>query len=321
MLPALPSALPPAQIQSRPDAREVAFPGFNGLPLQGTVLAAPAGPWFAVLVADSGPLDRDWANPALPGSHGGRALAEWLQDQGIASLRFDKRIHGRRDPGLDSSLDAQAGDVLAALDAALALPEARGRRPLLVGHGEGALLALLASRRADALLLLAMPPRSMAGSIAEQIKAQLPAAIARPNLAYLEAVFQAIRDRRPTPAPGPEVHPSMARLGAGLMAPETLDYVRATLDLDPWALAARAAVPVAVAWGDRDIQAWKPAAIPPSFHGTVLEIPGANHLFKRETRPRAGLDGAAALAGYGDEVPLADLTPMAQWLKKLPGRP
>jgi uncharacterized protein len=272
-----------------------------------------------VLVADSGPLDRDWANPALPGSRGGKALAEWLQDQGIASLRFDKRIHNRRDPGLDCSLDAQAGDVLAALDAVRGLPEAKGRRPLLVGHGEGALLALLAARRADALLLLAMPPRSMAGSIAEQVKAQLPVAIAQPNLAYLEAVFQAIRDRKPTPAPGPEVHPAMARLGAGLMAPETLDYVRATLDLDPWALAARATVPVAVAWGDRDIQAWKPATLPPNFQGSVLEIPGANHLFKRETRPRAGLDGAAALAGYGDEIPLADLTPVARWLKGLPG--
>jgi hypothetical protein len=320
MLPALPPAPPPAQVEVAPASRETAFPGFNGLPLQGTVLAAPAGSWFAVLVADSGALDRDWANPALPGSHGGRALAEWLRDRGVASLRFDKRIHGRRDPGLDSSLDAQAGDVLAALEAARKLPEAAGRKLLLVGHGEGALLALLAARRADALLLLAMPPRSMAGSIADQIGAQLPPAIARPNLAYLEAVFQAIRERRPTPAPGPEVHPAVARLGTGLMATETLDYVRATLDLDPWTLAARAAVPMAVAWGDRDVQARRPASIPASFPGTVLEIPGANHLFKRETRPRAGLDGAAALAGYGDEVPLADLAPVADWLKGLPRR-
>jgi hypothetical protein len=308
---------PPAQVQTQPAARDVAFPGFNGLPLRGTVLAARGLPWFAVMVADSGPLDRDWANPALPGSHGGRALADWLRDQGVASLRFDKRIHGRRDPGLDGSLDAQLGDLLAALAAAREQPEARDRRLLLVGHGEGALLALLAARKADALLLLAMPPRSMAGSIADQVRAQLPAAIAAPNLAYLEAVFQAIREGRPTPAPGPEVHPALARLGRGLMAPETLDFVRATLDLDPWALAARAAAPVAAVWGDRDVQAWKPATIPPSFPGTVLVIPGANHLFKRETRPRAALDGASALAGYGDEVPLADLDPVAAWLRGL----
>jgi hypothetical protein len=314
-------AVPPAQIQTAPSpSRDVGFPGFNQFPLNGTVLAAQGLPWFAVLAADSGPLDRDWVNPMLPDSHGGRALAEWLAAQGVASLRFDKRIHGSRDPKLDSSLDAQAGDLGAALAAARQLPEARGRKLLLVGHGEGALLALLNARNADALLLLGMPPLTMARSIAAQLRPQLPPEIAGPNLRYLDAVFQAIRERRPTPPADPEVHPAMARLGSSLMAPETLDFVRATLDLDPWPMAARSASPLALVWGDRDIQAWKPDGIPADFHGTVLEIPEANHLLKRETRPRAGLNGASALAGYGDEVPLADLGPVAAWLRGLPGR-
>jgi len=311
-------AIPPAQVQSAPQAREVAFPGFNRLPLKGAVLGAQGLPWFAVLVADSGPLDRDWVQPALPGSHPGRALAQWLADQGVGSLRFDKRLFASRDPRLDTSLDAQAGDVAAALAAARALPEAKDRKLLLVGHGEGALLALLAAQGADALLLLAMPPRSMARSLADQIRAQLPPDTAAANMGFLEAVFQAIREGRPCPAAGPAVYPALARLGSGLMAPGTLDFVRATLDLDPWALAARAPCPAALVWGDRDVNAWKPAVIPASFHGTVLEIPGANHLFKREERPRKELDGASALAGYGDEVPLADLGPVAGWLRRLP---
>jgi hypothetical protein len=309
---------PPAQVQTSPQAREVAFPGFNQLPLKGTVLSAQGLPWFAVLVADSGPLDRDWVHPALPGSHPGRTLAQWLADQGVGSLRFDKRLFGSRDSSLDTSLDAQAGDVGAALAAARDLPEAKGRKLLLVGHGEGALLALLEASKADALLLLAMPPQSMAHSLAAQIRTQLPPATAAPNMDFLEAVFQAIRNRRPCPAPGPEVYPALARLGSSLMAPETLDFVRATLDLDPWALASRAPGPVALVWGDRDVNAWKPAAVPPSFRGTVLEIPGANHLFKREDRPRQELDGGSALARYGDDVPLADLGPVSQWLRRLP---
>jgi hypothetical protein len=295
----------------------VAFPGFNQFPLNGTVLPAEGLPWFAVLVADAGPLDRDWVNPRLPGSHGGRTVAEWLQAQGVGSLRFDKRIHGSRDPHLDSSLDAQAGDLRAALAAARALPEARGRKLLLVGHSEGALLSLVAGQGADALLLLAMPPRTMAESIAEQLRPQLPAAGAAPNLRYLAAVFQAIRDRQPLPAADPQIYPAMARLGTALMAPETLDFVRATLDLDPWAMAIRAVQPVALVWGDRDIQAWKPPVIPPAFRGTVLELPEANHLLKRETRPRAELNGASALAAYGDDTPLADLAPVSAWLRTL----
>lgn len=307
---------PPAQVQEAPASREVAFPGFNALPLKGTVLAAGDGGWFAVLVGDSGPLDRDWSQPRLP-AHTGRALAEWLRDQGVASLRFDKRIAGSRDPRLNASLDAQSGDILAALAAARTLPEARNRRILLVGHGEGALLSLLAAREADALLLLAMPSQSMGKALADQIGLQLPAAQAAPNRAYLQAVFQAIRSGRPTPAPGPDVLPPLAQLAKGLMAPETLSFVRDTLDLDPWIMAARVPVPMAAAWGGKDIQAGKPAQVPASFPGTVLEVPDANHVFRQEPRSRAELDGASALEGYRDDRPLADLSPISAWIKTL----
>jgi hypothetical protein len=296
--------------------RDLAIPGFNGLPLRATLLPGRGEALFAVLVADSGPLDRDWSGPRLK-SHPGRSLAQWLQARGIGSLRCDKRMAGSRDPHLDTSLDAQAGDLRAILAAARQLPEAKGRKLLLIGHGEGALLALLAGADADALLLLAMPGQSMAKALAEQLKPQLPPDQAPANLVYLEQVFQAIRAGKPTPKAGPEVHPAMARLGLALMAPETLDFVKATLDLDPWAMAARLPVPVAVAWGDRDVQAWKPAVIPAGFPGTVLDLPGANHLLKREDRPRTGLNGASALEGYGDEVPLADLKPIADWLERL----
>ena len=311
MLPA-----PPAQATPAPAAREVAFPGFNQFPLQGTVEAARGLPLFALLVADSGPLDRDWRGPRLPG-HTGRAVADWLRDRGVGSLRFDKRLFKARDPHLDASLDAQLGDLKAAIAFARALPEARGRRLLLVGHGEGALLALLAAREADALLLLAMPARSMAMLIKDQISPQLPAEKAPQNLVYLEGVFQAIRRAEPIPAAGPDVYPNLARFCRSLMAPETLDFVRATLDLDPWAMLSRTAIPAAVAWGDRDVQTWKPAAVPETFSGTILEIPGANHLFRTEPRAKADLDPASALAAYGDDTPLADLSPVAAWLRQL----
>src|SRR5258707_12555054 len=55
-----------------------------------------SGPFPAVvMVAGSGPTDRDWNSPLLPGTNGSaRLLAEALARAGIASLRYDKRASG-----------------------------------------------------------------------------------------------------------------------------------------------------------------------------------------------------------------------------------
>lgn len=303
--------------------REIGFPGFNAFPLKGSVKAGGAHPYFAVMVAGSGPTDRDWSNPLIPlSTHGGRDLAAWLQAQGLGSLRYDKRFIGSKDPKLDISLDAQVGDIQAALRAARTLPEAKGRKLLLVGHSEGALLSLLAAGEADAVLLLAMPGTSMGKLILAQVKGQLdaagaPAEVSAQNLSYLESVLEALRRGKDLPPAGAGVAPGLATLARGLARPESRGFVRDLLDLDPWGSAQRLAVPCAVVWGDRDVQTRKPDALPVDFKGAVIEILEANHLFKRETRPRAGLSGVDAATTYGDATPLADLSPLAAWLKQL----
>lgn len=314
--------LMPAAEAASPD-REITFPGFNAFNLKGSVKAGGSHPYFAVMVAGSGPTDRDWSNPLIPvPSHGGRDVAAWLQGQGIGSLRYDKRFIGAKDPKLDISLDAQVGDIRAAMRTARALPEAKGKRLLLVGHSEGALLSLLAAGEADAVLLLALPGTSMGKLILAQVKAQLdaagaPEAFSTENLAYLEGVLGAIRKEQDLPPAGSGIAPGIATLAKGLARPESRGFVRDLLDLDPWGAAQRLPVPCAVVWGDRDIQTWKPESLPADFKGTVIQIPEANHLLKRETRARAGLSGPTAATAYGDGTPLADLTPLAAWLKGL----
>ena len=315
----------PALVQSPSIAqdREIGFPGFNAFPLRGSVKPGGAHPYFAVMVAGSGPTDRDWTNPLIPTpSHGGRDMAAWLQGQGIGSLRYDKRFIGGKDPKLDISLDAQVGDIRAAMRAARALPEAKGKKLLLVGHSEGALLSLLAAGEADAALLLAMPGLSMGKLIVAQVKAQLdaagaPADVSAQNLAYLESALETIRKGQDLPQAGAGVAPGIAVLARGLARPESRGFVRDLLDLDPWGAAQRLPIPCAMVWGDRDIQTWKPDAVPPDFKGTVIQIPEANHLFKRETRDRASLTGVSAMTAYGDSTPLADLSFVARWLDSL----
>ncbi len=306
-------------IAQAPD-RELGFPGFNALPLRGSVKAGGAHSFFAVMVAGSGPTDRDWSNPLIPvPSHAGRDFAAWLQAQGLGSLRYDKRFIGSKDPRLDVSLDAQLGDVKAAMRAARALPEAKGKKLLLVGHSEGALLALLAAGEADAALLLAMPSLSYAKTIHAQVKAQLDAAGApketsEANLGHLDAALEAIRKNQDLPEAGPGVAPGVVALGRSLARGETRSFVRDLLDLDPWGAAQRLPVPCALVWGDRDIQAWRPEVVPAGFKGAVIELPEANQFFKKEVRDRASLSGITAATTYGDATTFADLSPVARWL-------
>lgn len=324
MLP-LPIQAPPALVQPAPGARarEVAFPGFNALPLKGTAVAGGNHPYFAVMVAGPGLTDRDWSNPSLPlASHAGRDFATWLQAQGLGSLRYDKRFIGSKNPKLDISLDAQLGDIRAAMNAARTLPEAKGKKLLLVGHSEGALLSLLAAGEADAALLLAMPGLSMGKLIAAQVRGQLeaagaPAETAALNMTYLEATLEALRKNQELPQSPAGVAPGLTALARGLARPESRGFVRDLLDLDPWGAAQRLPVPCALVWGDRDIQAWRPEVVPAGFQGAVIELPEANHFLKREARNRASLSGVTATTTYGDTTPFADLTPVARWLGTL----
>src|SRR5215470_17165719 len=75
---------------------EVSWP-LDSTTVYGT-LVRPSGPDpfpAVVMVAGSGPTDRDWNSPLLPGTNGSaRLLAEALAQAGIASLRYDKRASG-----------------------------------------------------------------------------------------------------------------------------------------------------------------------------------------------------------------------------------
>ena len=62
-----------------------------------------------VLIAGSGPTDRDWCSPLLPGRNGsGKLLAEKFAREGYATLRYDKMTSG---PHVNENLPKFAGKV------------------------------------------------------------------------------------------------------------------------------------------------------------------------------------------------------------------
>ena len=134
-----------AALTTAPVSTEIVLPS-QPAPLHGTLLTPPGASAVAVILPGSGPTDRDGNSPMGVAAGTYRMLAEGLADQGIATLRIDKRgIAASAAAGpaeADLRFDAYAADARAwAAEAA-----ARAGKPCawLIGHSEGALVALVA---------------------------------------------------------------------------------------------------------------------------------------------------------------------------------
>lgn len=132
------------------------------------VLSLPASRSGAVgavlLVAGSGPQDRDGARTELPGYAPWRDVRDALVQHGLAVLRLDDRGVGASTGRFaGATTDDFAADARAALVWLGARAEVDHRRMAIVGHSEGAVVSLLvAARTADvrALVLLGAPSRT-----------------------------------------------------------------------------------------------------------------------------------------------------------------
>jgi alpha-beta hydrolase superfamily lysophospholipase len=227
---------------------ELALPTAWGQ-LAGTVLLPDgAGPWpAALLVAGSGPTDRDGNNPLLPAPIDNmRRLAQALAARGIASLRYDKRGVGASVyPGL--SEEALRFEHL--VDDAVALADWLAReqgigRVSLVGHSEGALIAALAAQdvQPQAVVSIAGAGRRASALMRTQIAGQLPPDIAQPAVAALDALEA---QHRVDDVPDALVL---------LFRPTVQPYLMSWFRHDPPAVLAEVQVPVLLVHGSADAQ-------------------------------------------------------------------
>jgi alpha-beta hydrolase superfamily lysophospholipase len=153
----LPAAASSVTSLSRPYHEEkVIFPNFAArLRLAGSLtVPAGVGPFPAVvLLSDLGAQDRDGRPPASPAGEQHPTtypllslLADYLTRHGIAVLRLDDRGVGQSEGNTAATTTTQrVGDAQAALNFLRTRPEIDLLHLGLVGHGEGANVALLAA--------------------------------------------------------------------------------------------------------------------------------------------------------------------------------
>jgi uncharacterized protein len=302
-------------------------------------MVKPVGPGpfpAVVMVAGSGPTDRDWNSPLLPGTNGSaRLLAEALAQARFASLRYDKRgsgPHARENvPLLIGKVSMQSfADELAAAVGILASQEyVRSNRIFALANSEGTLHALNYQLHSPAMplagLVLVGPPGRAVGTVARsQLAAQ---AAALPNGDALLALYdQAIaRFQAGEPVnPDPALPEGVQMLLKGLETPANLPFARELWLADAAPLLSQVDIPVLVVIGKKDIQVdWQadgePLKLAAAGHENVTFLfpENANHVLKQELRPRSELVATEIVASYNGPDTHLDQQAMDDILKWL----
>lgn len=145
--------------------------------VQGTLLSprGSAQPPLAILIAGSGPTDRD-GNQAQFKNNSLKYLAEGLAQKGIAVFRYDKRVIAQISKGNvqeeKMTFEDEVNDALLVVN----YFKKRYKNITLVGHSEGALIGLLVAQEGgiSKFVSLAGAGTSSATLIEEQIAKNAP---------------------------------------------------------------------------------------------------------------------------------------------------
>jgi hypothetical protein len=255
-----------------------------------------------LIIAGSGPTDRDGNSALGVKTDFYRKLAWALATEGVASVRYDKRGLGKSVAAASASLSTFDDFADDASEGARTLAaDSRFSRVVLIGHSEGAGLATRAANRGApvvGVVMLAGLGRPFLTVLREQLGRQLDAA----QIEEFERVMQAYL----ADGPMPEVPAGLAVL----FPRPARRFVQTAVAIDPVDEARRVAVPLMIGQGAMDVQvgvtdAEQLAAAHPSAR--LVVFPNANHLFVRAEKA----DLASQAASYTDPTQpiVPDLVP------------
>jgi uncharacterized protein len=245
-----------------------------------------------LIVAGSGPTDRD-GNSSL-GVRGDtyKLLAQALEARGIATVRYDKRGVGASVLALKSENDLRFDIYVqdAASWVAILRDDSRFSSVTVAGHSEGSLVGMLALQNASGhgFASLAGAGRPAPAVLREQLAAQVPAKLyAQANA----AITQLQQGHLVTDAP-PEL--------AVLLRPSVQPYLISWFKYDPAIEIAKLHGPIAIVQGAADVQvsmADARALARGAPKARFVVVDGMNHVLKYA--PDTSTQ-AAILRGYDD---------------------
>jgi alpha-beta hydrolase superfamily lysophospholipase len=256
-----------------------------------------------------------------------KQIAAHLAENGIASLRFDKRaahVYASAWPKEEAALNdyfswqSFVGDADAALTFLRTQSEVDPNRVGVLGHSEGGLIALQLAQTAKpwTLVLLGTPGRNMAVIVREQVSNALKRQGAPKNvyddfLGHVDKATKQVIEKGSVPD---DIPPGLAPL----FNRSVVSILRSYFKLDPPALAASYAGPVLVVNGKFDNQVSAERDSPVLFKGLtsrkggkqeLVIVDGASHNFKKV--------GSLDEAGFEGPVQPGLLSAIVRWVKSL----
>ncbi|MEK5487222.1 MULTISPECIES: alpha/beta hydrolase [Lysinibacillus] len=244
----------------------------------------------ALIIAGSGPTDKD-GNSALAGKNNSlKMLAEGLAQEGITTVRYDKRGLGDNQALLtkeeDGTFDQYVDDAVQILQTLMA--DKAYTSVHVIGHSEGSLIGLLAAQKTGvaSFVSIAGAGRPLDVVLLEQLKGQLAPKLYNESTDILTALKQ-----------GKQVTTASPELQA-LFRPSVQPFLISLLKYHPADELEKVKSRVLIVQGTTDLQVKEvdaEALKKGKPEAKLLYMEGMNHVLKKAPADRAG-----NLATYSD---------------------
>lgn len=284
-----PTDVPPPGKELEQDVQLVTETGT----IHGTLLLPDVPPPHPVvlIIAGSGPTDRNGNSAVLPGSNNSlKYLAEGLAEEGIASVRYDKR-------GVAQSASAALSEIDLRFETYI--DDARGwlhqlqtdsdfSGVSLLGHSEGSLIGMIAAAPEEASSFISVS--GLAKRASDVLREQLSAVLSGELWEESERILSELEAGRTVDSVSLELYP--------LFRPSVQPYLISWFRYLPTEEIARLQMPVLIAQGTTDMQVSIEEA--GELHAAkqesqLLFVEGMNHVLKL-----VPADPAAQEASYSD---------------------
>ncbi len=260
-----------------------------------TVPVKPKKSPVVLIIAGSGPTDRDCNSPLGIKTNAYKMLAESFAENGISTLRFDKRGIAKSKPAATSEselrFETYINDAVGWIS--MLKKDKRFSEIIVLGHSEGSLIGIIAAEKTGISKLISL---AGVGSPADtilrrQLKGQLPPQL----MAESNNILDSLRSGKTVS----KVNPVLI----SLYRPSVQPYLISWIQYDPASEINKLKIPVLIVQGTTDIQvsvddARQLSAAKPDAKLLILD--NMNHILKE-----AEADRQKNIATYNQpELPL-----------------